>query len=373
MLNRIPNAALAAAAVALVTSLGLGGCSSGGNAATVTHTPALQTTGGRATARSGVQAAILIASTSNGLALPGGPTPATIARRVMSIVHARGRTPSVTGTSNGVCINGRKQSQTTNANGSQTTITDYYFDAICTTLETEESITVNSPATPGATTGSGTITSYSSGGAVRVVQTLTLTVTTAAATSTTPQQETFTMIDSASATAGGTTSSGVGATCVGTPPSPTVSCSVAHFGTSGGVTVGEAIGITATAGSGTASNSAAISMGFFTASALGVVQSGTSWGVSGASAFNSATGTYTYTTTGSTGSGSLTLADNLYTYSETATLSSSGLSVSIIQNPNSAFNTTTPIATATVDAGGTGTISFSDGTSETIAGGLIGY
>jgi hypothetical protein len=291
----------------------------------------------------------------------------------MSIVHARGRTPSATGTSTGVCINGQKQSQTTNANGSQTTITDYYFDAICTTLETEESITVNTPATPGATTGSGTITSYSSAGAVRVVQALTLTVTTAAATATTPQQETFAMVDSASATAGGTATSAIGATCVGTPPSASLGCSVAHYGTSGGVTVGEAIGLTATAGSGTASNSATISMGFFTASALGVVQSGATWGVSGASAFNSATGTYTYTTTGSSGSGSLVLADMLYTYSETATLSSSGLTVSIIQNPNSAFNTTTPIATATVDAGGSGTISFSDGTSETIAGGLIGY
>ncbi|HEY0395866.1 MAG TPA: hypothetical protein VGD01_15305 [Candidatus Elarobacter sp.] len=373
MLYRIPNATVASAAAALVVALGLGGCSSGGSTATVTHTPALQTPGGRATARSGVQAAILIASTSNGIALPGGPTPATIARRVMSIVHDRGRTPSATGTSNGVCINGQKQSQATNTNGSQTTITDYYFDAICTTLETEESITVNSPATPGATTGSGTITSYSSAGAVRVVQALTLTVTTAAATSTTAQQETFTMVDSASATAGGTATSAVGATCVGSPPSPSVTCSVAHYGTSGGATVGEAIGITATAGSGGGSNSAAISMGFFTASALAIVQSGASWGISGASAFNGATGTYTYTTTGSSGSGSLTLADSLYTYSETANLSSSGLTVTIIQNPNSAFNTTTPIATATVDVGGTGTISFSDGTSETIAGGLIGF
>jgi hypothetical protein len=370
MLYRISTAA---AAVLLVSSLGLTGCSGGGSNATVTHTPALQTAGGRATARSGVQAAILIATTTNGIALPGGPTPASIARRMLSIVHDRGRRPSATGTSTGVCINGQKQSQTTNAGGSQTTVTDYYFEPVCTTLETEESITVNSPSTPGQTNGTGTITSYGSGGAVRVVQALTLTVTTAAATSTTPTQETFTMIDSASATAGGSATSAVGATCVGTPPSATLSCSVAHYGTSGGATVGEAMGISATAGSGTASNTAAVSMGFYTASALGVVQSGTSWGVSGTSAFNTGTGTYTYTTTGTTGSGSLVLTDNLYSYSETANLTSSGLTVTIIQNPNSAFNTTTPILTANVDQGGTGTIAFSDGTSETIAGWLIGF
>ncbi|HEY0615110.1 MAG TPA: hypothetical protein VGC96_10735 [Candidatus Elarobacter sp.] len=372
MLKRIPQTAVAACAALLVTSLGLTGCSSGSNQ-TVTHTPALQTTGGRATARSGVQAAILVAGTSNGLAFPGGPTPAAVARRVFTLIGNRGRRPSATGSSTGVCINGRKQSQSTAASGAQTTVTDYYYDVICTTLEEEESITINSPSTPTNTTGTGTITSYSSAGAVRVVQALTFTATFTAATSTAAASETLTMIDGASATAGGTVTSAVGATCIGTPPSSTVNCAVAHNGTVASTAFGEAIGLgaaPATTGTNTTAN---FSISFYVAGALAIVQSGTAWGISGASAFNTGTGTYTYSSTGSSGSGSLSMTETLYSYTETATLSSSGLSVTIIQNPNAAFNTTSPIATATVDVAGTGVINYADGTSETIAGGLVGF
>src|ERR1700681_3633091 len=136
MLTRTPPAALA---VFLLGSLGLGGCSTSSNA-TITHTPALQTSGGRDTARSGVQAAILIADTTNGIALPGGPTPASIARRVFGMIH-RGRGTLTTGTSTGACSNGVKSSAVTNGDGSRTTTTDYYYEAACATLEAEESIT----------------------------------------------------------------------------------------------------------------------------------------------------------------------------------------------------------------------------------------
>ena len=368
MLYRIPSTA---AAALLLTSLGLAGCSSGSNT-TVTHTPALQTAGGRDTARSSVQATILTADLSNGNALPGGPTPASIARRVLAMVH--GRRPSATGTSTGVCNNGIKQSQTTNADGSQTTTTDYYYEPVCTTLEAEEVITVNSPATPTATDGSGTITSYDRSGAVRVVQKLTLHVSTVTTASTGATQETFTMIDNAAPTATGTTTSAVGSTCVGAPGSATVNCAVAHYGTSAGVTFGEAIGIGATAATAPGGqNNANVNVAFYAGLSLGISQSGTSWGVSGASAFNSATGTYAYTSTGSSGSGAMSLKDVLYTYQETAALSSTGLSVTIVQNPNAAFNTTSPIATATVDVAGTGVLNYADGSSETIAGGLVGF
>src|ERR1700681_2558979 len=136
MLTRTPPAALA---VFLLGSLGLGGCSTGSNT-TVIHTPALQTSGGRDTARSGVQAAILIADTTNGIALPGGPTPASIARRVFGMIH-RARGTLATGTSTGACSNGVKTSAVTNGDGSRTTTTDYYYEAACATLEAEESIT----------------------------------------------------------------------------------------------------------------------------------------------------------------------------------------------------------------------------------------
>ena len=77
MQKRVP--AVVATALLLAAS-GLTGCSSGTAPGTVVHTPALKTTGGRATARSMVQAAIIATETSNGLALPGGLTPASAIR-----------------------------------------------------------------------------------------------------------------------------------------------------------------------------------------------------------------------------------------------------------------------------------------------------
>jgi hypothetical protein len=370
MLYRTPHAHAALAAAFLIGSLGLAGCSSGSNS-TVTHTPALKTPGGRDTARSGVQGAILVAQTTNGIALPGGPTPAGLVRRVFAIVH--GRSTSATGAATGACVNGVKQSQSTNGTtGVRTTTTDYYYEAACTTLEAEEIINVDKPATPGNTTGSGTITSYSQAGAVRVVQTLALNTSTSTDAAT-PNQESFTLVDSAATTAAGATVAGIGATCIGTPPSATVNCSVAHYGTSAGTTSGEVFVTGATQGTSGGNSTANVTIAFFAGTSLGLTQTGSNWGLTGANAFNQATGTYGYTTTGSSGNGTLTLKDVLYTYVETATLSATGLAVSIIENPNAAVTAVTPIATATVDVAGTGVLNYADGTTEPIAGGLIGF
>jgi len=370
MLIRTPHASAALAAAFLAGSLGLAGCSSGSNT-TVIHTPALKTPGGRDTARSGVQAAILIADTTNGIALPGGPTPAGLIRRVYGMVH--GRRTSATGTATGACNNGVKQSQATDSTtGAVTTTTDYYYEPACATLEAEETIKVDKPATPGDTTGSGKITTYSQAGAVRVVQTLGIKTSTSTST-TTPGQETFTLTDAAAATDGGTTVSSIGATCIGTPPSATVNCSVAHYGVSASTTFGEVLVTAATAGTSGGNANANTTVAFYAGATLSVSQTGTDWTLTGSSPFNQATGTYGYTTTGPSGSGTLTLKDTLYTYVETATLSSTGLSVTIVQNPNAAFNTTTQILTATVDVAGTGVLTYSDGTTEPIAGGLIGF
>jgi hypothetical protein len=369
MLNRTPRAVAASVTTALLAgSLGLAGCSSGSNA-TVTHTPALKTVGGRDTARSSVQTAILVADSTNGLALPGGPTPAVIVRHVRALIA--GRRTSATGTSTGTCSNGVKTSQASNADGSSTTTTDYYYEAACATLEAEEVVNVATPGQPN-TTGSGTITSYDKSGAVRVIQTLGLTLSTTAASGTTASSETITLTDNATATAGGTVTSAYGVTCVGAPSAVTLTCSGAHYGTSAGTVTGEAFATAATAAT-TGSNDATISVAYYAGTSLGVTQSGTSWGVVGASAFNSASGSFDYTAAGPNGNGSVGLKDVLYTYAETATLTPTGLAVSIIQNPNSAFNTTTPIATATIDVAGTGILTYSDGGTEPISGGLIGF
>jgi hypothetical protein len=266
-----------------------------------------------------------------------------------------------------------KQSQTTGSSGQQITTTDYYYDAACATLEAEEIITVDMPSTPTSTTGSGTITVYNTAGAVRVVQTLAMTVGATTATSSSPSIETYTLNDNASATAGGTTTSSVGATCSGQPNSPTLSCSVAHFGNSGGTLFGEALSTAATAGSSSSTNTATTNIGFYSSPTIGIAQSGDQWGISGATAYNSGTSTFTYTSSGFTGSGTMSMTDSLYTYVESVTLSASGMTASIVENPNEAVTTTTNIATATTDRTGTGTLNYADGTSETIAGGLIGF
>jgi hypothetical protein len=358
-------AALAAATALVLGPLGLSGCSTSGNS-TVIHTPALKTSGGRATARSMVQTSILTVTTLNGLAVPGGLTPASAIRTVRDVMH--GRRALANGASTGACNNGRKQSQVTNSDQSVTTTTDLYYDPACVTLEDEEIIKV---APPGTTpmTASGTLVTYDKSGAVTSSHVLALTSTTSNANSTTT--ETITLTDSASATVGGTVIDQVGATCVGAPNAVTMTCSVAHVGTTNGTTTGEAMALDATAGSNGQNATASVNASYYFGS-LGLSQSGTTWGVTNAGAFNAASGSYGYASTGTTGNGTLTLKDNLYAYSETATLSATGLSVTLIQNPNSAFNTTSNIATATVDAGGNGTMNYADGTVEPIWGGLIG-
>lgn len=382
MLSTTRSATSVTVAALLLASLGLAGCGSYTQNGTVTHTAALNTAGGRDTARSGVQAAILIADTTNGIALPGGPTPAGIARRVFSmrrgaappLATSRGRGTLATGTSTGPCNNGVKTSAVTNGDGSRTTTTDYYYDAACATLEAEESISITTPAAPQNTAGTGTITSYDRSGAVRVVQKLTFNSVLDSG------QETLTLTGTAASTAAGTATSGLGATCTGIPPSATVQCTVAHWGTSAGTVAagtvsGESIANTATAGTGGANPSSTVGVSFYAGTGLGVMQNAgtTNWVVSNAAPFNSASGTFNYAAAGPAGSGTLTLKDSLYTYTETVTLAATGLTITIVENPNGIVTVDTPIATASIDVAGTGVLSYADGTSEPISGNLIGY
>ncbi|HEV3089191.1 MAG TPA: hypothetical protein VGX96_18410 [Candidatus Elarobacter sp.] len=366
MLKRTLHLAALAAGTALALGpLGLAGCSTGSNS-TVIHTPALQTSGGRATARSSVQTTILAVTALTGLAVPGGLTPTSAIRTVRSVLH--GRRTLATGASTGACTNGTKQSQTTASDGSVTTTTDLYYEPACVTLENEEIVKVSPPATTPAT-GSGTLVTYDKSGALTSSHVLALASTTTGSGSS--ASETITLTDNASASVGGTVIDQLGETCVGAPNAVAMTCSIAHVGTTGGTTTGEAVSTTSTAGTNGANATASIGAAFYFGS-IGITQSGTTWSVTNAGAFNSGTGSYGYASTGTKGSGTLTLTDNLYTYSETATLASTGLSVTLIQKPNAAFNTTSNIATATTDAGGNGTMSYADGTVEPIWGGLIG-
>ncbi len=354
----------AAAAVALsLGSLGLAGCSTS-PATSVIHTPALQTNGGRATTRSMVQASIMATEESNGLAVPGGLTPASAIRTVRALIGRRG--VSAAGSSTGACTNGTKQSSVTNADGSITTTSDLYYDPACATLENEEGITL-AQAANGVQSASGTLVTYNRAGTVTSSHVLSLSAT----VNSTSGNETITLTDNAATSIGGSAIDSLGVTCVGLPSAVAMTCSSAHYGTTSGTTTGESLSDTSAAGANGAQNATSISASFFLGS-LGIVDTTGTWSITNATAYNTATGTFNFTAAGNTGNGSLTFSDSLYTYAETGTLSSSGLSMTIVENPNTAVTTTTAIATAAVDAGGNGAITYTDGTVEPIWGGLVG-
>jgi len=347
-----PRRVATAAAVSLLASIVLAGCSSGSNV-TVTHNPPLSTFGGKSTARSAVQSAILVTGTSTGIAVPGGPTPAGIARRVLAMVRGRQILAAT-----GPCVNSKKSSSATQTNGSTTTTTDFYYDALCATLEEEEIVNIDSRTTP-TTTGTGTIVTFDRAGAVTSSHKLTLSST----NSTTDQIVTYN--DAASATVGGTVIAAVGATCEGAPNSPTMSCTAAMYGTSGVATFGQALATSSTAGTAGANTIVNVGVTFYGAGITGISVASGSWGVLGASAFNSATGTYSYATTGSTGNGTMSLTDSLYTYTVTGNLAATGLAVTITRNSD-------PIATANIDAAGNGTINYADATTDVVWAGVVG-
>jgi hypothetical protein len=349
---------VAVSAAIMLAALGFSGCSTGNNA-TITHNPPLSTFGGKSTARSGVQTAIFAAQGSTGLAVPGGMTPAAIARRFLA--SSTGRRTSATGTSVGPCLNGTKTSQVTNADGSTDTTTDVYYQATCVTLESEELV---HDVTPGATTDSGTgsITTYDTSGNVTSYHVLALNL---APTSGVTGSETITVHDTYSTSNGGTTLGAVGASCVGSPNSPGMTCSLAQAGSASSQGFGQAIQLIGVAGTGGAKNSVTISTVYYDGNGLGIQQTAATWGVTGGASFNAGSGTYTYTTTGTSGSGNLTLTDSVYTYTETATLSATGLSVTIVRG-------TDPIATATIDLAGNGIINYADGSADVVAAGIVG-
>ncbi|HEY0384302.1 MAG TPA: hypothetical protein VGC72_19090 [Candidatus Elarobacter sp.] len=335
----------------LLGSFALAGCASGSNA-TITHNPPLSTFGGKSTARSAVQSAILVAGTSNGLAFPNGPSPAAISRRVLDVMQGR-RISAATGP----CINGSKSSQTTAVDGSQTTTTDIYYDALCAALEEETVLTVIAPGNP-TTTATGTVTTYDHAAAVTSFHNLTITA------SNTTGTQTVNYNDSASVRAGSTVIAAVGATCAGATNSPTMSCTAAMYGTAGTTTFGQTVATSGTAGTGGAKNTVSVGITYYGAGITGIAQSSGSWVILGTSGFNIANGTYTYSTTGTTGSGTFSLTDSLYTYTVTGNLTATGLAVTIVRNAD-------PIATATVDGAGNGVITYADGTTDVIWGEVV--
>ncbi len=344
-------AAATACVSILLGPIALAGCSSGSNS-TVVHNPPLSTFGGKSTARSAVQSAILVANTSNGIAVSGGPAPAAMGRRVLDVMRGR-RISAATG----ACTNGTKTSQVSNSDGSATITTDLYYDALCAALEEEQVLNVVTPGNP-VTSANGTVTTYDRSAAVTSYHTITITATNTASL------QTVNYNDAAATTVGSAAIAAVGASCTGAANSPTMTCTAAMYGTTANATFGQAIATSGTTGTGGANNSVTVNIAYYGSGITGITQSNGSWTVTGASAFNAGSGTYSYSSTGSSGNGTLSLTDSLYTYTVTGTLTATGLTVTIVRIGD-------PIATATIDKAGNGLITYADGSTDTVWGEVI--
>lgn len=359
---RTRSRTVAASTAALLLCSGvLAGCSTTGESTvTTTYVAALSTTGGKSTARSMVETGLLVAGLSTGNAIPGGPSPAALARRLFVAV----RTPrAAAGSSTGTCTAGTKQSQTTTS-GNVTTVTDVYAEATCVTLMEEYSVTLVT-ASASEVDGTGTVTTYDATGAVTTSQALTITATV------TSGSETLTVKDAVKkvSTDAGTVAE-FDSTCVGPPGSTVPNCTYAHIGTISSQEFAESVSTTTTAGTSGANATAQIAAFFFVGGTLTTALTGTTWGISGATAyFTSASGSYGYTTNGA--NGTVALADTLFTFNETATNTSGAMKLSIVQN-TSPTATNVAIGSATIDRFGNGTVTYGDGTSDVVHAGFVG-
>jgi hypothetical protein len=136
------------------------------------------------------------------------------------------------------------------------------------------------------------------------------------------------------------------------------------YGTAGTTTFGQTLATSGTAGASGANNSVTLSISYYGAGITGIGQSSGSWIVTGVNSFNVASGTYSYSSSGTTGNGTLSLTDSLYTYTVTGKLTATGLTVMIVRNAD-------PIATATIDAAGNGTVNYSDGSTDSVWGEVV--
>ena len=350
----------AVVAAFLIGSLALAGCTGGSNMS-VSPNPASTASGDRATARSLTQAAVLAADISSGIGSTGGPM--ALVRLVRDV--SRGRRLPATGTATGACTNGgaaygfdyhywTERSQVTNSDGSVSVTTDLFYDPTCVMLESETILKVLTSSGPSSATG--TITDYDKSGNVLGYVTLTMSLLTAS-------NAVITLQESAATTVTGPAIAQLGETCTG-PYSPenTGSCSVAHVGTSSGTTTAETMIVTNSGQISAVNVDEAVAIGLYLGNGLSLTQpSTTTWSVSGASLFNTGGGDVFLRPFG----GSLTLKDVLYSYTTTEGISPSGFSVTTVHG-------STPIATASIDAAGVGTLNYADGTSEPIAAGFVG-
>jgi len=310
----------------------------------------------RAQNRANVQTALSAYEQTAG----GGTSSVTglaLARRVLAL-HS-GRPPLATPT----CVASASGSSTSavvsNSDGSSTVTDTTYFDQVCGLPETTIVLHVPATATSTSATFTGTSLTFDRTGATTSYGSFTFALTSNSSTTTLTFSESIAPNSSAPSIAL------LGLTCsVPTAVPTTITCGEANVLTASTGNSGLALALTETTPTTTLhTDVATFTASLYAGSGLGIAQgTGTTWSVTGGTPFDTLTGTVSVTLNGTvTTGGALSFSDT----SSGATVSgvASSTSVSILLK-----NGATTLANATVDTFGNGTISYVDGTTETIVG-----
>jgi hypothetical protein len=327
----------------------------------MTGPPAVQTPGPSPTpisqmvVRSDVQTTFVsVASTADLITLAGGSsTTENFGRHVVAAMHHR------TIASMGSCVDSEIQT-TTYPSATSATVTDqYFYDAACT--EPWKTITATVNTATGTATGSETV--YSLSGAVTEYLTLALMVSEVGST------ENVTIEVTLAANTTATPTSSVGISCSLTGATAKCGSAAVETLTSVQTMLGAALTFSGTLSAAAGGNeSVALTE---TASAysgatgtLSIAQgAGTAWSIVGGSLLDTlnVSGTGTYSSSGTVVALSLGASDAANGDSITMTGSASGITGTVTQNG-------TALATFTLDGSGNGTISYANGTTETVTG-----
>lgn len=292
----------------------------------------------------------------------GGPPLGAMS--VVRHVASRRRTQAVQCSSGGSSgVGSVSFSESTDAQGNTTQTYDDYYDASCQQIERMATLVYP----PGASLGSsgsitGTTTEYDKSAAVTGYATV--------QSSWTPTSVTAQTADAK--TVGGAVVGRSGVTCTASSTtSTTQTCGTASFATVGGATNGLVASLVETftsTGQTTGTVSAQMTATTYAGSALALVppSSGTAWGLSGGTQLDLLTGSGN-----ATFNGSLVIAASYVVGDTTTGINASGaysgsgtLTIALTQ-------TGSTLATITIDVDGNGTITFADGTKETVAGFVI--
>lgn len=330
---------------------GAGSASPGAIVATPGTTPGPAST--KAVARTAGQSALT--AVQGAQAFKGNTTLLGLTRAALD---ARGQRRTLATCSPGAAGGSSTFAMTFDTIGNEIDTYTTYYDAACTQPELAEVLTIASGSSLTSLTASATVTAYDRSGSVNAYATLTIAETMALTS------QTLTVTISAAKSAGAAPFARAGITCSGAlSGGPAAACGMAvtsAIGTPVGVSMALGIAVVTAGPSSTITETVAANT--YTGSGLGIAAgAGTAWNVTGGTLADTVTGTIVLNLSrGYVTSGTIAMRDSPSGITIAGTATASGAAFTVTQG-------TTIIATVVVDATGTGTITYADGTTESIS------